>query len=226
VPDQYLCHLAGLQYTEPYWALPPHDRQEFADQFCAELQSELTHQALYQVFPARSEVDLLLWSSFQVTATDQPAANFQLLAKLFNAHRTYLRAHQVYWGLTRPSDYSKGKSSQEIDPFSSEHKQYLVVYPFTKTADWYRLSRDARQGMMNEHIRTGRQYPQISQLLLYSTGLQDQEFIVAYETDELGLFSGLVTELRTGDARIYTLSDTPIYTGIYHSTRDTLNLFV
>jgi chlorite dismutase len=132
----------------------------------------------------------------------------------------------MYWGLTRPSDYSKGKSSQEIDPFSSEHKQYLVVYPFTKTAEWYRLSRDARQGMMNEHIRTGRQYPQISQLLLYSTGLQDQEFIVAYETDELGLFSGLVTELRTGDARIYTLSDTPIYTGIYHSTRDTLNLFV
>ena len=79
---------------------------------------------------------------------------------------------------------------------------------------------------MNEHIRIGHQYPQISQLLLYSTGLQDQEFIVAYETDDLPAFSALVSELRTSDARPYTLSDTPIYTAVHHPTQDTLTLFI
>ena len=50
------------------------------------------------------------------------------------------------------------------------------------------MSREARQGMMNEHIRIGKQYEDINQLLLYSFGLQDQEFVVVYETENLPLF--------------------------------------
>lgn len=225
MPDQFLCHFAGLQYTEQYWSLLPDERQHLAISFRSELQSSFPYHALYQVFPARSDTDLLLWSSFLVSAPDQPAGFFESIARLINAHRAYLRSTHSYWGFTRPSDYSKAKSSQEIDPSSSDHKKYLVVYPFVKTAEWYRVGRDARQGMMNEHIRIGHQYPQITQLLLYSTGLQDQEFIVSYETDELPAFSALVSELRSSDARPYTLSDTPIFTAIHHSTSDTLNIF-
>ena len=70
---------------------------------------------------------------------------------------------------------------------------------------------------MNEHIRVGRKYPQITQLLLYSTGLPDQEFVVAYETDDLALFSNLVTALRSTEGRKYTLRDTPIYTSIHQT---------
>jgi len=226
MPDLFLCHFAGLQYTERYWAFSGDERQQLANNLGAELQVRLPHHALYQVFPARSETDLFLWSSFLVTTPDQPARIFETIARQLNPHRGYLRPAHFYWGFTRPSDYSKAKSSQEIDPLSSDHKKYLIVYPFTKTTDWYRFGRDARQGMMNEHIRIGHQYPQISQLLLYSTGLQDQEFIVAYETDDLPAFSALVSELRTSDARLYTLSDTPIYTAVHHPTQDTLNLFI
>lgn len=88
------------------------------------------------------------------------------------------------------------------------------------------MGRDARQGMMNEHIRIGHQYPEIKQLLLYSAGLQDQEFIVTYETDDLAQFSQLVTDLRSSEARLFTERDTPIFTAIYHPPEDTLNLFV
>jgi chlorite dismutase len=99
------------------------------------------------------------------------------------------------------------------------------MYPFVKTVEWYLMSREARQGMMNEHIRIGKQYPEILQLLLYSFGLQDQEFIVVYETDDLEQFSDLVYELRDSEARRFTERDTPLFTGIYHAAEETLSLW-
>jgi chlorite dismutase len=87
------------------------------------------------------------------------------------------------------------------------------------------MGREARQGMMNEHIRIGKQYPEITQLLLYSFGLQDQEFIVVYETDDLSQFSDLVYDLRSSEARRYTERDTPVFTAIYHPAEETLGLW-
>ena len=81
------------------------------------------------------------------------------------------------------------------------------------------MSREARQGMMNEHIRIG------IQLLLYSFGVQDQEFVVVYEMDDLHQFSDLVNELRSSEARRYTLRDTPLHTAIYHPADETLALW-
>jgi chlorite dismutase len=101
----------------------------------------------------------------------------------------------------------------------------LIIYPFSKTTDWYLMSREARQGMMNEHIRIGKQHEDISQLLLYSFGLQNQEFVVVYETDDLTRFSDLVNELRDTEARRYTLRDTPLHTAIYHPAEETLALW-
>jgi chlorite dismutase len=79
--------------------------------------------------------------------------------------------------------------------------------------------------MMNEHIRIGKQYEDITQLLLYSFGVQDQEFIVVYETDDLPHFSDLVNELRGVDGRRYTLRDTPLHTAFYHPAEETLALW-
>ena len=87
------------------------------------------------------------------------------------------------------------------------------------------MSRESRQGMMNEHIRIGKQYEEIKQLLLYSFGLQDQEFVVVYETDDLLRFSDLVNELRDTEARRYTLKDTPVYTAIYHAAPQAMALW-
>jgi chlorite dismutase len=87
------------------------------------------------------------------------------------------------------------------------------------------MGREARQGMMHEHIRIGKQYPEITQLLLYSFGLQDQEFIVVYETNDLSQFSNLVYELRGSEARRYTEQDTPVFTAIYHPAEVTLRLW-
>ncbi|MGH2582257.1 MAG: chlorite dismutase family protein, partial [Anaerolineales bacterium] len=94
-----------------------------------------------------------------------------------------------------------------------------------KTSAWYLMSREARQGMMNEHIRIGKEFPEIKQLLLYSFGLQNQEFVVVYETDDLTMFSDLVYVLRDTEARRYTERDTPLFTAVYHKPKEALALW-
>ena len=128
------------------------------------------------------------------------------------------------WGYTRPSIYTKRHTAQEQALGEEARLRYLVVYPFVKTMDWYLMSREARQGMMNEHIRVGHEFDDVRQVLLYTTGLDDQEFIVAYETEKLERHQDLVIALRATEARRYTLRDTPIFTAIHRSLDDALAL--
>jgi chlorite dismutase len=78
--------------------------------------------------------------------------------------------------------------------------------------------------MMNEHMRIGHEYGDVRQVLLYATGIDDQEFVVAYETEDLARFQSLVIDLRATEARRYTLRDTPVLTGIHHPLRHALAL--
>ncbi len=223
--EQILGHFTFLKFTDTYWQFTEPERATIRTTFLASL-AELGFQtSLYQIFPLNDESDFLLWSSLQAADNDSIERFFSQFAVFLNAQRSFIQPKRIWWGFTRPSDYSRGKSAQEIDPFDGDRRKYLTIYPFTKSTDWYQLTRDTRQGMMNEHIRTGHQYPQIKQLLLYSTGFQDQEFIVVYEMDDLTEFSTLVTDLRSSDARRYTLQDTPIFSAIYHTPEETLDLF-
>jgi chlorite dismutase len=168
---------------------------------------------------------LIVWCAVRAEEKKDPAAFFERYAGANNPYRHLIDFKDSLWGFTRPSQYSKARSKQEIDPFAETRKTYLIIYPFSKTTEWYLMSREARQGMMNEHIRIGKQHEDISQLLLYSFGLQNQEFVVVYETDDLARFSDLVNELRDTEARRFTLRDTPLHTGIYHPAQETLNLW-
>jgi len=117
--------------------------------------------------------------------------------------------------MIRPSQYVKRATSQEQSLFSGRRSSYLVVYPFTKSTEWYLLPADQRQKVMNEHMKVGHRYQQVRQLLAYSFGLDDMDFLVAYETDDLEAFGELVRELRGTESRRSTVRDTPILTGIH-----------
>ena len=212
--ERTLSHFALLRFREGYWTLAEDERSRVLNEWWQAMQGVADRAYLYQVFPSRSDGDLLLWTAKPAAEADAVATFFLAYDQAFAPWRRYLDVTLTLWGLTKPSIYSRGKSPQEINPFVDERKTYLIVYPFVKTADWYLLSRDARQGMMNEHIRVGHQYPEIKQLLLYSFGLQDQEFVVVYETDDVAQFSDLVQDLRSTEARRYTLRDTPIITAV------------
>lgn len=66
--------------------------------------------------------------------------------------------------------------------------------------------------MMDEHIRVGHEWPDVKLNTTYSYGLDDQEFVVAFETDYLGRFLDLLMALRLTEASKYTLRDTPSFT--------------
>jgi chlorite dismutase len=220
-----LNHFAFLQFKDSYYSSSAAEKQQFHNGLIHGLQQASQNFYLYQVYPAQAGVDFLIWSAVEAANPSDTAKFLHQFACATNPYRSMVAFKEIYWGLTKPSQYTRTRSNQEIDPFQEQRKQYLVVYPFVKTAEWYLMSREARQGMMNEHIRIGKQYPQILQLLLYSFGIQDQEFLVVYEMDDLSEFSDLVYELRDSEARRYTLRDTPLFTAIYHPADETLGLW-
>jgi chlorite dismutase len=136
-----------------------------------------------------------------------------------------MSVRESFVGVIQPSQYVKRPTEQEQSLFSGERSRYLVVYPFTKSTDWYLLDKESRQKVMNEHMRVGHGYPQVRQLLAYSFGLDDQDFLVAYETDDLGAFSDLVRALRATESRRSTIRDTPILTGVHRELKDLPALF-
>jgi chlorite dismutase len=123
-----------------------------------------------------------------------------------------------YLAMTKPSEYSD-ESRLEVRP---AHAKYLFVYPFVKTRKWYTCSKEERYRIMQEHIRIGREYPQIDLNTSYSFGLDDQEFVVAFETDKPADFLDLVQRLRTTESSLYTRRDTPTFTCIAASVRRAL----
>ncbi len=174
----------------------------------------------YNTTGLKAGTDLLLWRHGPDLADLQAAAS--------DLHRTvlgrYLEIVNSYIGSVRVSTYTRRPTPQEQAVFLQERGKYLVVYPFTKTVEWYLLSKATRQGMMNEHIKVGHEYAHIKQILVHSTGLDDQEFMVAYEAEDLVEFQTLVMDLRSTDGRAYTASDTPIYTCVHRPLPDALAL--
>jgi chlorite dismutase len=123
-----------------------------------------------------------------------------------------------YLAMTKPSEYSD-ESRLEVRP---AHAKYLFVYPFVKTRAWYALEPQERHRIMQQHIAVGREYPEIDLNTSYSFGLDDQEFVVAFETDDPGSFLDLVQRLRTTESSLYTLRDTPTFTCISTSVERAL----
>lgn len=222
---QALNHFASYAFSDGFWAWDGKQRASKLTDFLEALDGAAAARHLYQVHPAIEGVDFLIWSAASIEHASDTTDFFERYALIVNPHRSWLRPTRALWGYTGRSDYSKSDSSQSVDPFNEARSQYLVVYPFVKTSDWYILGRDARQGMMTEHIRLGKQYKTIRQLLLYSFGLQDQEFVVVYEMDDLPLFSKLVHELRATEARRYTQRDSPLQTAFYRQPEDFLRLW-
>ena len=156
-------------------------------------------------------VDLLLWRfGPSIDALEESAA-----ALLRDGVGRWLSVTYSLIGRIGPSQYVRKPTGQEQSPFDGERARYLIVYPFTKSTDWYLEAQETRQKVMNEHMRIGHQYPMVRQALAYSFGLDAQDFVVAYETDDLPAFGDLVRALRSSESRRSTVSDTPILLGVH-----------
>jgi chlorite dismutase len=198
---------------DPGWRrLSPDERCRGFEELAAALAegSEVT-TFTYSTIGLEAGSDLLLWS----LAPSLEALEERAAAVLRTSLGGWLTVRESFLGVIQPSQYVKKPTPQEQSLFSGERSRYLVVYPFTKSTDWYLLGREARQGIMNEHMRIGHDYPEIRQLLANSFGVDDMDFLVAYETDDLARFGELVRALRGTDSRRSTVRDTPLLVGVH-----------
>ncbi len=203
----------GLGLAPEWRRRSPTERAADLDSFCRADRDAAdlgVRSLVYSSIGLEPGTDLVLWR----TASTVDALEAAGAALLRSDLGGWLTVRHSFLGRMGPSQYAAKPPDQDAGLTGETRGRYLVVYPFTKSTDWYLLSREARQGVMNEHMRVGRSYPSVRQALAYSFGLDDQDFVVAYETDDLGAFGDLVRELRGTDSRRSTVADTPLLLGV------------
>jgi chlorite dismutase len=199
---------------DPQWQLLPAQTRQQGRQELLDIFAEYEQQSLmrsYALYGLRSDCDFMLWQA-TYTIDDLQGISSRIRRSTMGP---YLREAQAFLSMTKRSVYVGKNVRGAHDPrlvITPQDKKYLFVYPFVKTRAWYALPLEERKRMMNEHIRIGITYPSVSLNTTYSFGLDDQEFVVAFETDNIADFLDLVQELRESEASRYTLRDTPMFT--------------
>ena len=210
---------------DPLWRrLSDDEKDEGRREFSAvidELSSDMFIRS-FSMVGLRGDADFMLWHATETLEQLQEMATRLWSTSLGK----YLTQPYSYLALTRKSQYV-GKHQHTDQEGTSEslmpgNAKYFVLYPFTKTRQWYALPQEERQRMMSVHFTVGHKYPSVKINTSYSFGLDDQEFMVGFETDVPSDFLDLVMELRNSEASSYTLIDTPIFTGIHRSIEETL----
>ncbi len=225
LPRQYVSFACFK--VEPAWRrLSQAEKAKGKEEFAAVVKrydTEKICQVLsYTTMGTRPEVDMMLWIiSYELDAIQQLATD---LAK--TGLGEYLERPYSFLAMTKRSMY--------LDRISPEHQEdrahivpgkhkYFFVYPFVKKRDWYLLPHNERQEIMDEHIKIGNKYPSVKLNTTYSFGLDDQDFVVAFESDSPADFLDLVQELRESKSSLYTLKDTPILTCIFKDITEVLD---
>jgi chlorite dismutase len=217
----------GFYKVDPSWRrLPEEVRKRGKCQFVDVVKSYEQDVLVipYSLVGIRGDCDFMLW---RITY-DLPKFQ-EMTAKLLATDLGhYLTAPYSYLSITKRSIYvdkhiHESQEGRRVRIFPGKFK-YLFVYPFVKSKAWYRLTQHARQGMMDEHIEIGHKYPTVRLNTTYSFGLDDQEFVVAFESDRPDHFVDLVMELRHSEATSYTVRDTPVFTCIHRELPEVLDL--
>jgi chlorite dismutase len=227
VRQQYISFL--FFKVDPEWRrLPLSEREQGKKEFISVVEEYTKDPKQFMIMTyctvgMRADTDFMLWRIGYSLEQIQ-----ECTAKLFSTKLGhYLTTPYSYLAMTKRSVY--------VDKINPEHEEqrlrivpgkskYLFMYPFVKTPEWYLLTKQARQGMMDEHIMVGNKYPSVKLNTTYSFGLDDQEFALAFETDKPEDFLNLLMDLRETQGRLYTERDTPIFTCVKRSLKETLDL--
>lgn len=212
VPPRPFVHVLALRLDPAWRRLSEEEKAAERETFRAayrEAAERVTTYA-YSMVGTRADASVLLWR-LGATFEDVEESAASLLR---SGMGRWFDIGYVMTGIVRPSSYVKERTPQEEAMFTGERSRYIIVYPFVKSTEWYLMPEEERRLQMAEHIRVGRKYPAIAQLLAYSFGVDDQEFIVAYETESLQAFQDLVRDLRATEGRLATVRDTPQLVGV------------
>jgi chlorite dismutase len=218
VAGQYVAYT--FYRVDPAWRRMPVEERAAAKEAFADVVEDwagrLDSLRSYTVTGVRPDCDFFLWK-----ITERYADLSELGADLNGTPLAgWLETPYSYLATTKASDYTSARRARKIVPRGAP---YLVVYPFVKMRPWYALPAEERQQAMDEHMRIGAGFPTITNHTTYSFGIDDQEFMTAFECDEPADFMHLMLTLRETEASRYTERDTPIFVGQSADIRAVLN---
>jgi len=212
LPRQYVSF--SFYRVRPEWrSLDAAERERARTEFVSEVDGFRNELLLhsYSLVGLRPNVDFMLWRiGYELDPIQEMSSRLNQTAL-----GQYLDVTQSFLSMTKRSMYIDKDNPEHVEDrlhIVPGKSKYLFVYPFVKTRDWYTRNPEQRQEMMDEHIRVGSKYRSVKLHTTYSFGLDDQEFVVAFETDFPSDFLDLVQELRETKASSFTLRDTPMYT--------------
>jgi chlorite dismutase len=189
----------------------PQDREKIAAEVKT-LFEDLAEQGVvvrgvYDVAGLRADADFMIWWHSEDIRKVQGAYHRFL--------RTALGTHlQSVWSaaaLHRPAEFNKG----HIPAFlADEHpKDFICVYPFVRSYQWYLLQDEERRALLSEHGQMARDYPDVRANTIASFALGDYEWILAFEADDLTRIVDLMRHLRGSETRRHVREEVPFYTG-------------
>ena len=168
---------------------------------------DVVTRGVYEVAGFRADADYMFW-------WHAPAPE-DLQDVYGRFRRTALgRACEPVWSvmaLHRPAEFNKS----HIPAFlaDEEARGYVSVYPFVRSLEWYLLDDAERRAMLAEHGRLARDYPDVRANTVASFALNDFEWILAFEADEMHRIVDLMRHLRASEARRHTRVEIPFYAG-------------
>ncbi|WP_344830926.1 hydrogen peroxide-dependent heme synthase [Actinocorallia longicatena] len=178
--------------------------QELIDAYDAK---DVTTRGLYDVSGLRADADYMFW--WHATDSDE-------LQEVYSAFRktTLGRHSSPVWSamaLHRPAEFNKS----HIPAFlaGEEARDYVCVYPFVRSYEWYLLPDAERRQMLAEHGKMARGYADVRANTVASFALGDYEWMLAFEADELHRIVDLMRDLRASTARRHVREEVPFYTG-------------
>jgi len=198
--------------ADPAWRrLPVEERAAAKDAFAEVVESWSGRMDVrsYSTVGIRPDVDFFLWK-----LTDR-YEDFTELATDLNATPLagHLETPYSYLAVAQPSKYFDTERNRRPRRVAPRGSPYLVVYPFVKKREWYSLPIEDRRRAMEEHAEVGSGFVTITNHTTYSFGIDDQEFMTAFECESPADFLELMKTLRETEASRYTERDTPIFVG-------------
>jgi chlorite dismutase len=177
----------------------------------------LKHFAAFSTAGLKSDVDFILWAK----ATSLDALHDLALKQRSTELSLWLDLSHNYLAMLKGSPYDN--DDKIFKP--ADFYKFLFLYPFVKTREWYALPLPERMRIMKGHIERAQAYPMVRINTSYSFGIDDQDFVVAFESNEADKFVNLVQELRETESSLYTARDTPMYVGVQTPLAELLATF-
>ena len=172
----------------------------------------------YSLVGFDSKADLMFWRVGQSLDAIQ-----DMTVKLYRTNLgSYLETVDNYLSVTKRMMFVDGPSEDRLHVPAGMSK-YLFMYPCSKHSDWFQMTPEMRDAMIEENFMVGKKFPNIKIHLTHAFGFNDHDYLVSFETDEPRDFLALVEELRHTPASKFTLCGMPVYTCRQRALMDCLD---